>query len=524
MSFIPGSNTHMTRDDSLPLDRKLRQEILFARERVYHFGQPTPLEKLNVPGGPEIWVKREDLSPIKAYKWRGAANRMATLTKLEAARGVVTASAGNHAQGVALAAKKLGILARIYMPSSTPQVKQDAVLTHGGEYVSIHLSGDSYDEAVKAARADELQTQAVYIHAYDDLQVMAGQGTLADEIVLSGNGPFDIAYLQIGGGGMAAGVSTWLKTYWPEIEIVGVEGSGQASMKAAIESGKPVPLPEVDLFCDGTAVKQAGNLPFEICKDSLDRIATVSNVQVTKAIRTLWEGLRCVAEPSGAMGLAAALTEKEHLVGKKILVILCGANIDFLQLGRIAQSEGAATRHSLTLRVRIPEAPGAMLDLLDSCFSQIDVTDFQYGKSHPDHAWPAFTLSADSSAALEFVISSLEASGHTWENITGATDIDFRAIPFRGDLLTHPAFLRLDFYERPGALHDFLTKRLRGNANLTYFNYRHSGERIGRALIGLDFPSTFERDAFLMSLPPQGDGYRLCKPLDAETSARLAGI
>ncbi|MFD2257303.1 pyridoxal-phosphate dependent enzyme [Luteolibacter algae] len=513
----------MTRDESLPLDRKLRQEILFARERVYHFAQATPLQLLSLPGSDlEIWVKREDLSPIKAYKWRGAANRMATLTELEAARGVVTASAGNHAQGVALAAKKLGIRARIYMPCSTPKVKQNAVLQHGGEYVSIHLVGDSYDEAVKAARSDEQSTKAMYIHAYDDLQVMAGQGTLADEIVLSGNGPFDAAYLQIGGGGMAAGVSTWLKTYWPGIEIIGVEGIGQASMKAAIEAGRRIQLPQVDLFCDGTAVKQAGELPFEICKSSLDRMTTVTNAQVTSAIRTLWEGLRCISEPSGAMGLAAALAEKDRLAGKKILVVLCGANVDFLQIGRIAQSEGSATRLNRTLRVRIPETPGAMLNLLNDSFSGIDVTDFQYGKTDTENAWPCFTLSADSAEALAAIPEKLNNGGYQWEDVTGATDIDFRAIPLRGDLLTHPAFLRLDFYERPGALHDFLAKRISGNANLTYFNYRQSGERIGRALIGLDFPSTFERDAFLMAMPPQGEGYRLCEPLDKETSARLA--
>ena len=512
----------MTHEENLPLDRQLRQEILLARERVYHFGQPTPLEKLTIPDGPEIWVKREDLSAIKAYKWRGAANKMATLTEIEAARGVVTASAGNHAQGVALAAKKLGIRARIYMPRSTPQVKQDAVLTHGAEYVSIHLSGDSYDDAVNAARQDEASTKAVYIHAYDDLLVMAGQGTLADEIVLSGHGPFDTAYLQIGGGGMAAGVSTWLKTYWPDIEIVGVEGEGQASMKAAIEAGKPVTLPSVDLFCDGTAVKQAGSLPYEICKDSLNRTTTVSNAQVTAAIRALWEGLRCVSEPSGAMGLAAALAERDKLAGKKVLVVLCGANIDFLQLGRIAQSEGSSTRHSRTLRVRIPETPGTMLSLLENCFSEIDITDFQYGKTDPDTAWPAFTLSAESPEKVSTLPAKLESAGLEWEDITGATDIAFRAIPLRGDLLSNPAFLRLDFYERPGALHDFLAKRLSGNANLTYFNYRQSGERIGRALIGLEFPSPFEREAFLLSLPPQGDGYRLCEPLDSEAAKRLA--
>jgi threonine dehydratase len=513
----------MQPDQSPPIISQLRREILFARERVYHFAQPTPFDLLNLPApSPEIWVKREDLSPIKAYKWRGAANRMANLTPLDAARGVVTASAGNHAQGVALAAKKLGIRARIYMPKSTPKVKQDAVLRLGAEYVSIILSGDSYDDAMKAALADQSSTQSLYIHAYDDIEVIAGQGTLADEIVLSGKGPFDIAYIQIGGGGLAAGVSTWLKTYWPNIEIVGVEGEDQASMKASLDAGKPVTLENVDLFCDGTAVRKPGQLPFEICQHTLDRIVTVSNSQVTSSIRTLWEGLRCISEPSGAMGLAAALAENTTPSNKKILVILCGANVDFLQIGRIAQSDGSFTRHSRTFQIHIPETPGTMLKLLDGCFSEIDITDFQYGKNHHADAWPVFTLSADNPSLLDAVCSKLDQLNYSWHNITGATDVAFRAIPLRGDLLSHPAFFRLDFYERHGALHDFLAKRLTGNANLIYFNYRQSGERIGRALIGIEFPSPFERDAFLISLPPQGDGYRLCQHLDPSTSARLA--
>jgi threonine dehydratase len=505
----------MNLDESSKLSERLRQEILLARERVYHFAQATPLEKISLAGACEIWVKREDLSPIKAYKWRGAANRMATLTELEAARGVVTASAGNHAQGIALAAKKLGIRARVYMPRSIPKVKQEAVLFHGQEYVSIHLVGDSYDEAVQAAREDEASTKAVYVHAYDDLLVMAGQGTLADEVILSGQGPFDIAYLQIGGGGLAAGVSTWLKTYWPQIEIVGVEGEGQASMAAAISAGEPVSLGQVDLFCDGTAVRQAGALPFEICQHSLDRMVTVSNAEVTTAIRTFWESLRCIAEPSGAMGLAAAMNESAQLKGKKVLVILCGANVDFLQLGRIAQSEGACTQLSRTLRIRIPEQPGAMRHLLDHCFSGANITDFQYGKTDEKLAWPAFTLAADSQETLASIFAKLREQGLEWQDVTGSTDISFRAIPLRRDLLAYPTFLRLDFYERPGALHDFLAKRIAGNANLTYFNYRQSGERIGRALIGLDFPSPYEREAFLLSLPPQGDGYRLCESIDS---------
>ena len=513
----------MTRED-LPVDRQLRQEILFARERVYRFGQATPLERLDLPGpGPEIWVKREDLSAVKSYKWRGACNRMAVLTASESARGVVTASAGNHAQGVALAARTLGIRARIYMPRSTPKVKQAAVLHHGGEFVEIHLTGDSYDEAVAAARADEAARGTVYVHAYDDLKVMAGQGTLADEVVLSGHGPFDAAYLQIGGGGMAAGVSTWLGTYWPNIEIVGVEGVGQASMKAALAAGKPVALESVDLFCDGTAVRMAGALPFEICSGTLSRVETVTNSEVSHAIRVLWEGLRCISEPSGAMGLAAVLKSREALVGKRILVVLCGANIDFLQLGLIAQSVGTGSKTSRTLRVRIPERAGTMLELLDTCFEGLDITDFQYGKTDEQEAWPAFTIHAEDPAVLEALPEKLDAHGFAWQDLTGAVNIAFRAIPLRGDLLHNPAFLRLDFYERPGALHDFLGQRIRGNASLCYFNYRQSGERIGRALIGLDFPSPYERDALLMTIPSQGEGYRLCEAVDEATRKRLMG-
>jgi len=513
----------MERDD-MPLDRRLRQEILFARERVYRFGQATPLERLILPGpGPEIWVKREDLSAVKSYKWRGACNRMAVLTRAEAKRGVVTASAGNHAQGVALAARALGISARIYMPRSTPKVKQSAVLHHGGELVRIYLSGDSYDEAVHAARKDERETGAVYVHAYDDLQVMAGQGTLADEVVLSGQGPFDAAYLQIGGGGLAAGVSTWLKTYWPDIEIIGVESVGQASMKAALTAGEPVTLEQLDLFCDGTAVRKAGDLPFQICRHTLSRVETVTNREVSQAMRTLWEGLRCIAEPAGAMGLAAVLKNRADLLGKRVLVVLCGANIDFLQLGVIAQSVGWANQAGRTLRVRIPERPGTMLELLDRCFAGINIADFQYGKSGERDAWPVFTLTADDPVTLEALPAKLDTGGFLWEDLTDAVDVMFRAIPLRGDLLHHPAFLRLDFHERAGALHDFLDHHIRGTASICYFNYRQSGERIGRALIGLDFPSRGARDALMRSIPSHGDGYRLCEPLDDATCSRLTG-
>jgi len=284
-----------------------------------------------------------------------------------------------------------------------------------------------------------------------------------------------------------------------------------------------VALESVDLFCDGTAVRKAGELPFQICQGTMDRVETVTNSEVSNAIRTLWEGLRCISEPSGAMGLAAVLNNRDALVGKRVLVVLCGANIDFLQLGLIAQSMGSGTRTGRTLRVHIPERAGTMLKLLDSCFEGLDIADFQYGKTSAEDAWPAFTIHADDPAVLAALPAKLDASGFAWQDLTGAVDIAFRAIPLRGDLLENPAFLRLDFYERPGALHDFLGQRIRGNASLCYFNYRQSGERIGRALIGLDFPSSYERDALLMTIPPHGDGYRLCEAVDEATRIRLTG-
>jgi threonine dehydratase len=221
--------------------------------------------------------------------------------------------------------------------------------------------------------------------------------------------------------------------------------------------------------------------------------------------------------------LAAVMKNREALAGKRVLIIVSGANIDFLQLGLIAQSEGSAQNASRSLRVRIPERPGTMLELLDTCFAGLNITDFQYGKTDEADAWPAFTVGSEEPAAIEALPSELEAAGFVWEDLTGAVDIAFRAIPLRGDLLSFPVFLRLDFYERPGALHDFLDTRVRGRANLCYFNYRQSGERIGRALIGLDFASEEERINFTGSIAEHGEGYRSCTVVDDAARARLIG-
>lgn len=509
-------------EEEFPLIRRLRREILSARERVYRVGSPTPLERVDDFGGAEVYIKREDLSPIKAYKWRGAFNRMALLSDEERKQGVVTASAGNHAQGVALAAAELNIQALVYMPQTTPLVKRRAVEKFGGEWVSVILSGDSYDEACSAAEERAQKVGQTYIHAYDDLFVMAGQGTLADEVVMSGVGQFDVAYLQVGGGGMAAGVGAWLKALYPDIHLVGVEGVGQASMKAAVDSGRPVPLAELDIFCDGTAVREAGELPFQVCREIIDEWITVTNNEVSEAIRLCWDRLRCLSEPSGAMGLAGAWKQRDRLDGKRVLTVLCGANIDFNRLATISGEVGEGDRNRHYLRICIPEKGGSMLQLLDDVFDGVDIRAFQYGLNHREVAWPLFglTLSEEEMASLR---NSLEKNGYKYEEINDPEEISYRIIPLRSDLLEAPVFLDLEFYERPGALHSFLVRTIRGRGSFCYFNYTFTGERVGRALIGIDFQTKSERAEFLESLPTSGDGFRSFHPLGEAATAHLLG-
>lgn len=508
--------------DTASLQGALQQEILFARQRIYDLGQPTPLERLQLPGGgAEVFIKREDLSPIHAYKWRGAYNRMATLTPEERERGVVTASAGNHAQGVALAAHKLGTHAIVYMPKSTPRMKQRAVRAFGGSDVEIRLAGDTYDVASAAAHACAGETGRTYIHAYDDLVVMGGQGTLADEIVMSGKGPFDYAFLQVGGGGMAAAAATWLKMNFPGIRIVGVEGVDQASMQAAVKAGKPVALDRVDVFCDGTAVRKAGELTFPICRDTIDEWMTVSNDEVAAAIQFLWEELRCIPEPSGAMGLAAVLKRREELKGKRVLAILCGANMDFEQLASIAHRAAVGASQRRFLRIRIDERPGAMLALLESLPETVNIVDFQYGKTHATKARPVIGFDV---SPMEFAVLSkaLGEAGFSFDEVTSETDVVFRLIHYESKLFADPLFITLEFHERPGALAEFL-KAVSPHANLCYFNYMYTGERVGRALLGFEFANTGERERFEAVLDSASEAYRSYTKVSEAAMQRIIG-
>ncbi len=502
------------------LKDQLFAQVLLARTRVYRAGEATPLQKITIPEiDAEIYIKREDLSPINAYKWRGAYNCTAVAVD-KGAKVVVAASAGNHAQGVAMAARMLGIQAKIFMPLPTPMMKQRAVKLHGGDHVEIILTGDTFDYASREANEYCSANHYTYIHPFDDLHTIAGQATIADELVLADVAPFDIVFLQIGGGGLAAGVSCWLKAHHPHTQIFGVEGVGQASMKASIAAGAPVTLTEVDTFCDGTAVKRPGDITFELCRASLNDIMTVTNEEVSAAIQQLWESCRTIPEPSGAMGLAAlvqfARANPEAVRGKKLLAIVCGANMDFSKLGLIASQSAVGAHRRRYLRLHIPETCGGLLALLEKHFADVNVSEFQYGKTSETDGYPVVAFEA-APQRIEQLFDELRASNTEFTDVTGDADVRYRIIPYTAALFKRPLFFHVHFPERRGALRDFL-RSVSGIANLCYFNYAYSGEAIGRAVMGFEFNSDADHDAFHALIT---SSVVTCKPLDAAVAERM---
>lgn len=319
---------------SLSLPERVWQEIQRAQTRIYRLAGPSLLQTMKHPSGKSFHLKREDLSPVHSYKWRGAMNRLAQLAAHDNKQ-IVCASAGNHSQGVALASHALGLFATIFMPHSAQELKVNQTRKLLGQRGEVILSGKTFDDAMLAANNYADRVGAVVIPPFDDLQVIAGQGTIGLEILKACPHPGTV-YLQIGGGGMAAGVACALKAANPGIRVVGVEAEHQASMAAAMHAGEPVMLDLIDHFCDGTAVKQAGQLTHALCSELLDDMVTVSNDEVRAAIRYLWEEQRIVPEPSGAMGLAALLRESDAHHIAQAVVIMSGSNMDFSRLVALA--------------------------------------------------------------------------------------------------------------------------------------------------------------------------------------------
>ncbi|MCI5060895.1 MAG: pyridoxal-phosphate dependent enzyme [Alphaproteobacteria bacterium] len=492
-----------------------------AIKQVYQAGEPTPLEPLDgKPRDYEVFLKREDLGPIKAYKWRGGFNAVLNYHRETGCETVVAASAGNHAQGVALAAQMLGIQAKIFMPLSAPLMKQEAVKHHGGEHVELILSGDDYNEAGTAAKSYVQETGHTYIHPFDDLYTMAGQTTIAEEIIHSNQGPFDYAFLQIGGGGMAGAVAAWLKKHWPTIKIIGVEGIDQASMKASIESGAPITLDSVDAFCDGTAVTRPGDVTFDICAQVIDGFITVSNEEVSAAIQQLWEAKRVIPEPSGAMGLAGlnqyGETHGKELQGKKILCVICGANMDFNKLSLIAAKSAIGAHKRRYYRVELPEKNGALLEILESHFKDLNVSEFMYGKTHETQAWQTIAIDA-SAEEFDALEANLNKAKIQFSDISLDADIRYRVINYNPALFHNPLFMTVRFPERKGALRDFL-RDISKLANICYFNYAYSGESIGRALMGFEFEHLKDQEAFKKLTR---HSVVTCLPIEPETVERI---
>jgi len=394
-----------------------------------------------------------------------------------------------EAPALTIARKALGYGCTVtgFDPVAMENVKKEAP--------TIELVGDTYDEASAAAQAFTKERGSAFVHPYDDLVTMGGQGTIADEVVVAGVEPFDAAYLQIGGGGMAAAVGAWLKKFMPGIRIVGVEGAGQASMKAAVAQGGPVTLEQLDIFCDGTAVRRAGDLTYELCRDVIDEFITVSNEEVCSAIRLFWEARRRIVEPAGAMGLAGMLQQRDELKGKRVLGVMCGANMDFAQLAVIAAEAGTGGEVRKHIRFEIGERPGAMLDLIDHALSGCNIVDFQYGKTNDALGHPVIGFDAPPDV-IQRVHEHCQRAGIAYQDITAHEDVDFRIVNYDPKLFRQPLMIQYFFPERPGALHEFL-QRVSDLANLCYFNYLYTGERIGRALVGLEFASDSDRAALL---------------------------
>ena len=353
------------------------QKILAAS--VYEVARESELDsapKLSSRFGVPVFLKREDLQPVFSFKLRGAFNKMNTLTPSELAKGVITASAGNHAQGVALAAQRLGCTAEIVMPVTTPAIKVDAVRALGGVVV---LEGDSYDEASAYALNRSAQDGLSFIHPYDDSEVIAGQGTVALEILRQHSGPIYAIFVPIGGGGLAAGVASYVKRVRPEIKVYGVEPTDAASMKAAIAAGKPVQLSDVGLFADGVAVKMAGEVTFPICRDLLDGILTVTTDEICAAIKDVYEDRRSILEPSGALALAGM---KKHLDEEgpqegAYIAVASGANMNFDRLRHVSERAEIGEHRESILGVTIPEEPGSFKRFC-SILGRRNITEFNY--------------------------------------------------------------------------------------------------------------------------------------------------
>ncbi len=478
----------------------MNDEILKAAllSRVYEVAHETPLELapvLSARTGNRVWLKREDEQPVFSFKVRGAFNRMATLTPEELAGGVVTSSAGNHAQGVALAAHKLGCRAVIVMPRTTPEIKFRAVRSWGAEIV---LHGDSYDAAHQRARELEAEQGLTFIHAYDDPAVIAGQGTIGIEILRQAAGRVDAVYVPVGGGGLISGIGAVIKELRPEVHIIGVEPEDCDAMAGSLAAGEVIPLEHVGRFADGVAVKRIGDITFRIARDVIDEMVIVTNDEICAAMKDVFEDRRCILEPAGAVAYAGL---KRHAAetgirDQDLVAIASGANLNFDSLRHVSERAEIGEQREAVLAVTIPERPGSFLEFCTLLGSR-SVTEFNY-RYESDAAANVFVgLRVGGRAEADELITTLRAAA---VDVIDLTDDELAKLHIRHMVggrapgADNERLFHVAFPERAGALLDFL-KGMSAGWNISLFHYRNHGSDHGRVLLGIQVP-----DAELASL------------------------
>ena len=494
----------------MPAQEYLRR-ILTAR--VYDVAIESPLEL--APGlserlGNRVLLKREDLQPIKSFKLRGAYNRMAQLSRDQLKRGVIAASAGNHAQGVALAAQKLQCRALIVMPVTTPEVKVDAVRARGAEVV---LFGDSYTDAYTHALKLQRKYKMTFVHPFDDPDVIAGQGTIAMEILRQhhpvDHGPIHAVFVAIGGGGLIAGVAAYIKALAPQIKVIGVQTTDSDAMARSLEAGRRVKLHDVGLFSDGTAVREVGQHTFNLVRDHVDDIVLVDTDAICAAIKDVFQDTRSILEPAGALSIAGmkAYAQREKLKQRTLVAIACGANMNFDRLRFVAERTEVGEAREALFAVTIPEERGSFKRFCKLVGNR-SVTEFNYRISDSSIAHVFVGIGTASAGDNQTLARQFRRHGYATVDLThdelAAEHVRYM-VGGKSPLAAGELIYRFEFPERPGALMKFLTS-MAPSWNISMFHYRNQGADYSRVLVGLQIPPN-ERRAFSRFLAALGYRY-----------------
>ncbi|WP_284615819.1 threonine ammonia-lyase, biosynthetic [Aquabacterium humicola] len=470
------------------------KKILTAR--VYDVAIESPLDparSLSRRLGNHVLLKREDQQPVFSFKLRGAYNKMAHLTKEQLDRGVICASAGNHAQGVALSARRLGCRAVIVMPVTTPKLKIDAVAALGGEVV---LHGDSYSDAYQHALELQQADALTFVHPFDDPDVIAGQGTIGMEILRQHQGPLDAVFVAIGGGGLISGVASYIKAVRPEVKVIGVQTRDSDAMVRSVKAGKRVTLPDVGLFSDGTAVKLVGEETFRLARTLVDDFVIVDTDEVCAAIKDVFQDTRSILEPAGALGVAAIkqYVAQHKLKGQTLVAITCGANMNFDRLRFVAERAEFGEQREALYAVTIPEERGSFRRFCELIGPRA-VTEFNYRISDPQQAHVFVGVAISRRDEADKIARSFERHGFPTVNLTDdelAKEHVRHMVGGRSELAEHERLFRFVFPEKPGALMRFLSS-MHPEWNISLFHYRNQGADYGRILVGIQVPRGDQR-------------------------------